>query len=79
MVKVILGSKKKIITLSEIKNVKFVRKSLYAKKKINIGEIFTVDNVVAKRPLGGIPANELKKILGKKSKKLFRIDEKIQL
>ena len=79
LVKVILGSKKKIITLSEIKNVKFVRKSLYAKKKINIGEIFTVDNVVAKRPLGGIPANELKKILGKKSKKLFRIDEKIQL
>lgn len=79
LVNTILGSKKKTITPSEIKNFKFVRKSLYAKKIINIGETFTVMNVATKRPLGGIPANHLKKVLGKKSKKKFKIDEKIQL
>jgi len=78
-VKIILGSKIKKISFSEIKNIQYVRKSLYAKKKIYKGEIFTTTNIIAKRPLGGIPANNLKKILGKKSKKFFKIDEKIQL
>lgn len=78
-VKIILGVKNKKITSSEIKNIKFVRKSLYAKKRINKNEIFNLKNVIAKRPLGGIPAEDLKKVIGKKSKKNFKIDEKIQL
>jgi N,N'-diacetyllegionaminate synthase len=78
-VKIILGSKTKKITHSEIKNIHYVRKSIYAKKKISKGEVFTISNIIAKRPLGGIPASNLKKVLGKKSKKNFQIDEKIQL
>tara|TARA_B100000900_G_C20569536_1_gene712638 strand:+ start:443 stop:1447 length:1005 start_codon:yes stop_codon:yes gene_type:complete len=79
MVKLILGSRVKKVTFNESKNIKLVRKSLYAKTKILKGEIFTLKNVIAKRPLGGIPANKLKDILGKKSKKNFQIDEKIRL
>ena len=78
-VKIILGSETKKITQSEIKNIQYVRKSIYAKKKISKGEVFTISNIIAKRPLGGIPASDLKKVLGKKSKKKFQIDEKIQL
>ena len=74
-----MGSRVKKVTFNESKNIKLVRKSLYAKTKILKGEIFTLKNVIAKRPLGGIPANKLKDILGKKSKKNFQIDEKIRL
>jgi len=79
IVRTILGSKKKKLTKKEIKNIKYVRKGIYAKTKIYKGEIFTSDNIIAKRPLSGIPADKLKKIFGKKSKKNFNIDEKIQL
>ncbi len=78
-VKIVLGSKIKKVTFNESKNIRLVRKSLYAKTKILKGEIFTQKNVIAKRPLGGIPANKLKDILGKKSRKNFEVDEKIQL
>ena len=79
MVKLVLGSKIKKITFNESKNIRHVRKSLYAKKKILKGETFTLKNVIAKRPLSGIPANKLRDILGKKSRKNFKVDEKIQL
>ena len=79
MVKLILGSKVKKVTFSETKNIKLVRKGLYAKTKILKEEIFTLKNVIAKRPLSGIPANKLQDILGKKSRKNFQVDEKIQL
>lgn len=78
LVKIVLGSKIKKVTFNESKNIRLVRKSLYAKTKILKGEIFTQKNVIAKRPLGGIPANKLKDILGKKSRKNFKVDEKIQ-
>ena len=79
VVKNILGSKIKKLTRSELKNIKYVRKSLYAKTKILKGEIFTSENIIAKRPMSGISAHDFKKVLGKKSKKNFYIDEKIQI
>ena len=52
---------------------------VYMQKKNFKGRDFTLKNVIAKRPLSGIPANKLRDILGKKSRKNFKVDEKIQL
>lgn len=72
-----LGSKNKTVTKSERGNIKIVRKSLFAKNKISKGEIFTFNNLTAKRPGTGISPMKLKKIIGKKSKKDFEKDELI--
>ena len=72
-----LGNKKKKPTKNEIKNIKIVRRSLVAKKKIRIGDIFSFDNIAIKRPGDGISPMKIRKILGKKSKKEFNIDVKI--
>ena len=50
----------------------FARKSVFAKKNIQIGEQFTEKNIVCKRPGYGIGANNYYKILGKISKKKFK-------
>ena len=70
-------NKKKCITKSEKKNKLIVRKSIVAKKNIKKNEIFTINNITVKRPAGGINPKYFFKYLGKKSKKKFKIDEKI--
>ena len=79
-VPLILGKKIKTPSKNELNNLKYVRKSFYAKEFIKKGNVFSYNNVIAKRPCsGGIPANKILKILGKISKKNFHIDEKITL
>ena len=56
-------------TKKELKMKKFARKSIFAKKKILIGEKFTINNIETRRPGTGIPANEFEKYLNKNSKK----------
>ena len=56
----------------ELKMRIFARKSIFAKKDIQIGERFTEQNITCKRPGYGIEANKYYKILGKKSKKKFK-------
>ena len=73
-----MGSKKKIVTKSEKKNIKFARKSLVAIKKIKKNDFFTFDNIGIKRPGNGIPASSIYKIIGKKSKFNFNIDQLIK-
>jgi N,N'-diacetyllegionaminate synthase len=73
-----LGSKTKIPYTAELKNLKFVRKFIVAKKKINKGEKFTEKNVTTKRALVGIPASKWNSILGQKAKKDFLYDENIK-
>ncbi len=72
-----LGNFEKNPTKSELKNKKIVRKSLVASKKIVKGELFTIENITAKRPGNGISPMKLKNILGKKSKKNYKIDDLI--
>ena len=73
----LIGNGKKKITRTEKKNFNIVRKSIYALKKIKLGDIFTEENIISKRPYNkSNPMNWLK-ILGKKSKKKYNIDEEI--
>ena len=72
-----LGTDQKKPTKNELKNLKFVRKSIVAKKIINKRDIFSFDNIIAKRPAGGISPMKINSIIGKKSKKKFNINQKI--
>jgi len=74
-----LGSKIKKVTQSEKENVLIVRKSVYAKKKINKGEKFSEKNLIIKRPGYGLAPDKLKNIIGTKSKKIFKIDDLINV
>ena len=72
-----IGTELKAPTESEIKNMNIARKSLVASKRISKGEIFTYDNLTAKRPGSGLSPMLVTKILGKKSKHNFEKDDKI--
>ena len=70
-----LGTKEKIVTKSEKKNIKVARKSIVARLEIKAGEKFTTKNLTIKRPGNGIPANEYFNLIGRKSKRIFKKDE----
>jgi N,N'-diacetyllegionaminate synthase len=78
-VELILGSYEKKPSNSEIKNIPLVRKSIVAKKNINKGEKFTLDNLTTKRPTGGLSPMNWYKVIGKIAKKKFKIDDFIEL
>ena len=75
----LLGSYLKKPTKSELKNKKLVRKSIVAKRNIIKGETFSEFNITCKRPEGGISPIYWNKIMGKKSKKNFKVDDFIFL
>ena len=77
--KQLLGSYKKKLNKSEILTKKIVSRYIVAKKFIKKGEIFSKNNITCKRTFYGISPNKWLKILGKKSKKNFKIDERISL
>ena len=74
-----LGLAKKFLTKSEKVNQKIARRSIYASKSILKGEIFNNQNIITKRPANGVNPMLWNKIVGKKSKKNFKMDEKIKL
>lgn len=74
-----LGNGLKKPQFSELINIKNVRKSLVAQKKIKVGEKFTRDNITSKRPGYGISPMFINKVLGKKAKKIFLVDDLITL
>ncbi len=76
---VVLGKEKKIINKSELENLKYVRKSIVAKKFIRKGELFSKRNITTKRPGYGLSAKYYNKILKKKSKYFFKIDDLIKI
>lgn len=77
--KVILGKEKFQRTYIEDQNKKIVRKSLVAKKVIKKGELFLESNLACKRPGTGLSPYLLKRIIGKKSRFNFNIDQLIKL
>ncbi len=68
----IIGNGIKKATSSEIVNKKFIRRGIYAKKKIKKNEIFTEENIFCLRPVGQMGAENWYKVIRKKSKKNFK-------
>lgn len=64
---------------SELKNKPIARKSLVAAKPINMGEAFTTENLVAKRPGTGISPMQWDEVIGLKAPRDFDEDELIEL
>lgn len=74
-----LGDGVKIPSDSEKKNIATVRKSIVAKKNILKGDVFTVENIITKRPGNGISPMKWFDVLGKVAIRDFNIDEIIEL
>ena len=72
-----LGLKKKFLTKSEKKNRIIIRKSIVASSKIKKGSKFTKNNITVKRPGSGLSPMKFFKILGKKAKRNYKIDDLI--
>lgn len=62
-------------TDNEKKNSRWASKSLVLKKGIKKGTIIISENLVAKRPAGGISPSEINDVVGKKIKKNLNSDE----
>ncbi len=77
--KAVNGSGVKEVSLSEIKNIDVVRKSIVAKKIIKKGELFSEDNITTKRPGTGLSPMCWDEVLGKVALKDFVPDEIIVL
>ena len=80
--KKLLNYKKNKLTKSEIlqKNRFSFRRSIYAKEKIEKGQLFSNENITCLRPLkiNGIPASKYFNLIGKKSKRNFKIHDLIK-
>lgn len=74
-----LGSGIKTPSSSEKKNLVIARKSIVAKRKITKGELFTEENLTAKRPGTGISPMRWEEVVGSVAVKDFEIDEMIEL
>tara|TARA_B100000795_G_C22795171_1_gene438981 strand:- start:1188 stop:2237 length:1050 start_codon:yes stop_codon:yes gene_type:complete len=78
-VDVYMGTSIKKPTDSELNTRKSLQKCLVAKKTINKGEIFSEDNIVAKRTGGiGISPIDFDKLASNPSKKDYRVNEIIE-
>ncbi len=74
-----LGDGIKRLTASEAKNKPIARKSLVAIQSIKAGELFTEQNITAKRPGSGISPMHWDEVVGKKALRDFGIDALIEL
>jgi len=64
---------------SEVKNIPVVRRSLVARSVIKVGEVFTPQNVISKRPGTGISPMRWDEVMGRRARREFAIDELIEL
>lgn len=74
-----LGDGVKRLTESEARNMPVMRKSLLASKAIKAGEVFTADNITAKRPGTGISPMRWDEVIGRAATRDFAEDELIDL
>ena len=74
-----MGSGIKKPSKQEKENLKVIRKSLVAKKRINIGEEFTTDNITCKRPANGLCPTMFESLIGLKAHKDFFEDDFLEL
>jgi N,N'-diacetyllegionaminate synthase len=78
-IEVALGDGVKQPSRSELKNKPIARKSIVARHEIKAGELFSEDNLAAKRPGTGISPMCWDEIIGKIARRNFAVDELIEL
>lgn len=78
-IEVALGDGIKRLTPSEAKNKPIARKSLVAKQKITAGDVFSEQNLTAKRPGTGISPMRWDEVIGRIAPRDFADDELIEL
>lgn len=78
-IEVALGDGIKRLTPSETRNKLVARKSLVASQAINAGEVFSVENVTAKRPGTGISPMRWDEVMGRTAPRDFSVDELVEL
>ncbi len=74
-----LGSPEKAPTPSEIPNIAIARKSIVAARPIAAGEIFSEDNLTAKRPGSGLSPMLWDQVVGRPAPRAFAEDELIEV
>jgi len=74
-----MGDGIKRLTLSEAKNKPVARKSIVAGRAIRAGEVFSDDNLAAKRPGTGISPMCWDEVVGRRARRNFDADELIVL
>ena len=74
-----LGDGKKIPQICEIQNRKVIRRSLVAGKDLRAMSMVTWTNVESLRLTGGIPSEDLIKVIGKTFKKNLKKGQQIYL
>lgn len=74
-----LGDGLKKPSTSELRNRSMIRKSIVSARPIKKGEVFTWENITAKRPGTGITAMEWDNVLGDTAKRDFKKDERVEL
>ncbi len=72
-----LGGRERIVSEREIEQAKKMRRSLVAARELPAGHTLSADDVIAKRPGGGIPASELQRLVGKTLKTDIGLEEMI--
>lgn len=78
-VEIALGDGIKRPTPSEALNMQVARKSLVASRPIKAGEVFTAENVTAKRPATGLSPMCWDDVMGKRARRDFSADDPIKL
>lgn len=74
-IEIALGDGIKALTVSEHRNVSIMRKSLVASRSIKTGELFSAENVTAKRPGTGMSPMRWDEVLGRTAVRDFAVDE----
>lgn len=74
-----LGDGIKRLTPSELRNKPIARKSLVSNRPIKAGELFSAENVTAKRPGTGISPMRWDEIIGRRASRDYSADELIEL
>lgn len=70
-----LGNGQKKPSCSELKNLKVVRKSIFAARNISRGQLISAQDLIVRRPAGGISPMKWDQIVGSKAKKDFATGE----
>lgn len=74
-----LGSPEKTVADVERPNIEVARKSIVAARDIAEGEVFTPENITAKRPGSGISPMMWDAVVGRTAKRNFKADSLIEL
>ncbi|MBU1666270.1 MAG: N-acetylneuraminate synthase [Gammaproteobacteria bacterium] len=76
-IEIALGDGIKRLTPSEAKNKPIARKSLVASQSIREGEMFSAENITAKRPGTGISPMRWDEVMGQVAKRNYQVDDLI--